>query len=180
MEDIRKDYDRAEDFYKKALKIEPKNAKYLGIYANFLKNIRKDYDKAEVFYKKVLDIEPENARYLGNYPGFLLSMGKEEDGFSLLKKVLFSTDKQNLLLECWFYCYAHTKDKKSRNQSLCKIKDLIKSGVRSPYWNLEENMKTAVESGHPESEFLEKLSKVISDEVNAKELDDFDVWLQCS
>jgi hypothetical protein len=35
-------------------------------------------------------------------------------------------------------------------------------------------------NGHPEPEFLEKLSRVISDEIEEKELDDFDVWLQNS
>jgi hypothetical protein len=41
-------------------------------------------------------------------------------------------------------------------------------------------VKTAIKSGHPEPEFLEKLSKVIADEIDAKELDPFDVWLQGS
>ena len=147
---------------------------------SFLKNVRKDYDKAEELYRKALEIEPEQADNLGNYAGFLLGRGDEENGFSLLKKAISSTDKQDLLLECSFYCYAHTKNEKFRNQSLGKIKDLIKSGVRSPGWNLEENVKTAIKSGHPEPEFLEKLSRVISDEIEEKELDDFDLWLQSS
>lgn len=42
----------------------------------------------------------------------------------------------------------------------------------SKYWN------TAIKSGHPEPKFLEKLSRVASDEIEEKELDNFDVWLQ--
>jgi hypothetical protein len=41
-------------------------------------------------------------------------------------------------------------------------------------------VKTAIKSGHPEPEFLEKLSRVISDEIDAKELDSFDVWSEGS
>jgi tetratricopeptide (TPR) repeat protein len=176
----RKDYEKAEEMYRKALENEPEFANNLENYAIFLKNIRKDYEKAEKLYRKALEIEPDNGNFLGNYAGYLLGRGYEENSFNLLKKAISFVDRQTTLIECWFYCYAHTKDDKYRNKSLCKIKDLIKSGVRSPYWNLEENVKTAVESGHPEPKFLEKLSRVISDEVDAKELDNFDVWLQCS
>jgi hypothetical protein len=27
----------------------------------------------------------------------------------LLKQIISFADKQSVLLECWFYCYAHTK-----------------------------------------------------------------------
>lgn len=175
---ILKDYDKAEEVYKKALEIEFENSNNLESYAVFLNDTRKDYNKAEELYRKALEIEPYNLDFLGNYAGFLLGRGDKENSFNLLKKIISSTNRQTLLLECWFYCYAHTRDDKSRNKSLCKIKDLIKSGVRSPGWNLEENVKTAVKSGHPEPEFLEKLSRVISDEIEEKELDNFDVWLQ--
>jgi protein O-mannosyl-transferase len=177
---IRKDYDKAEEMYRKALEIDPMNAINVGNYALFMHHIRKDYGKAEELYRKALEIEPERANILGNYTGFLLTKLNEENGFKILKKAILLTNEQDLLLECWFYCYAHTKDEKSRNQSLGKIKDLIKSGVRSPGWNLEENVKTAIKSGHPVPEFLKKLSRVISDEIDAKELDSFDVWLQGS
>lgn len=176
----RKDYDKAGKLFKKALEIEPESANNLESYAVFLNNTLKDYDKAEELYRKALEIEPDNLDFLGNYAGFLLGRGDEENSFNLLQKVISSTNRPILLLECWFYCYAHTRDEKSRNQSLCKIKDLIKSGVRSLGWNLEENVKTAIKNGHSEPELLETLSRVISDEVNAKELDNFDVWLQSS
>ena len=177
---MRKDYDKAEKLYRKALEVEPENAAILASYALFLKEARKDYDKAEELFRKALEIKPENANTLGNYAGFLLGRGDKENGFNLLKKAIPLAKNQSLLLECWFYCYTHIGDENSRNKSLCKIKNLIKSGIRSPGWNLEENVKTAIKNGHPEPEFLEKLSRVISDEIEEKELDNFDVWLQNS
>ncbi len=175
LKDIRKDYDKAEELYKIAIEIEPDTV-ILRNYAIYLKDIRKDYDKAEELYKAAIEIDPENSINLGNYSGLLLARSNREKGFEILKKAISITDKKSLLLECWFYCYAHTVNEKFRIQSLNEIKKLIKSGVRSPSWNLEDNVKTALKSGHPEPEFLKKLSRVISDEAEATELSSYDFW----
>lgn len=172
-----KNHNKAEEMYKKALEIDPLNANNLENYAIFLKDIRKDYEKAEEMYKKALEIEPDNADFLGNYAGFLLIRKNEEKYFVMLKKAISIADKQNLLLETWFYCYAHSKNEQNRKQSLSKIKYLIKSGTRSPGWNLKDNVDTAIKNGHPEKKFLIKLSDVISNNINVKELEVFDVWL---
>jgi Tfp pilus assembly protein PilF len=103
------DYDKADEMHRKALEIEPDNTIYIENYAIFLKNIRKDYDKADEMYRKALEIEPNNNDYFGNYAGFLLAKGDKENGFKLLKQIISFADKQSVLLECWFYCYAHTK-----------------------------------------------------------------------
>jgi len=68
------------------------------------------------------------------------------------------------------------KNEGSRKQSLYTIKNLIKFEIRSPKWNLEGNVYTAIQDGHPESEFLERFSIVISGEIDAKELDAFKIW----
>jgi len=177
---VRKDYDNAEKYYKKMLVIEPENAKVLGNYAIFLHTVKKDYDAAEEYYRKALEIEPENANILGNYSGFLLARG-DEKGFDLLRKSLELVETypgKDLPLECLFYMYAHTRSVQSMDESLDRIKVLLREGIRSPGWGLSENVKRAVEDGHPNPEFLDRLSKVISDEVNIKTLDDFDEWTQ--
>jgi len=63
LNNIRMDYDKAEEYYIKVLEIDPKFPINLGNYALFLNNIRKDYDKAEEYFKKALEIEPKNAKY---------------------------------------------------------------------------------------------------------------------
>ncbi|MEK7814043.1 MAG: tetratricopeptide repeat protein, partial [Candidatus Desantisbacteria bacterium] len=55
LKNIRKDYDRAEEYYKRALELDPNDADYTGNYALFLHNIRKDYDRAEEYYKRALE-----------------------------------------------------------------------------------------------------------------------------
>jgi Tfp pilus assembly protein PilF len=47
LEVIRKNYDQAEEYYKKSLELEPDNANINGNYAVFLKDIHKNYDQAE-------------------------------------------------------------------------------------------------------------------------------------
>ncbi len=174
---IRKDYDKAEKYYNKALEADPTNVVILGNYALFLNSIRKDYDKAEEYYKKALDVDPNYANNLTNYSGFLLAQGKYREGFALLQKAFDSADDRSLQsLECSFYQYAHTKDEKARDGSLAKIKELIKSGIRSPGMDLTDNVKRAIEDGHPYPEFLDKLSRVISEEIEARELEAFDIW----
>lgn len=178
LKNIRKDYDRAEEYYQKSLEANPNDAANLGSYAIFLKESRKEYDKAEEYYKKSLEIEPTNANSLGNYAGFLLAKG-DDTGFDLLQKALdFSRDGLNrsLDLELLFYEFAHSHDKDSQNESLSKIKILLKEGDRSPRWDFSDNVKKAIEEGHSCPEFLSQLSKVISDEEDIKSLDRFDAW----
>jgi len=81
-----------------------------------------------------------------------------------------------LLLECLFYQYAHSKDKTIQKKSLKEIKSLLQEGITSPGWNLSHNVDRARKDGHPHIDFLDKLSKIISEEIDKKELDNFKVW----
>jgi hypothetical protein len=51
-------------------------------------------------------------------------------------------------------------------------------GIRSPKWNLSENVKKAIEDGHPWPELVTELSNVISGEKDIKDLDRFEAWTQ--
>ena len=69
-----------------------------------------------------------------------------------------------------------SKDKKLQRKSLKEIKNLLIEKIRSPGWNLSDNVERAIKDGHPHPDFLEKLSKVISDEIDIQELDGFEFW----
>ncbi len=177
--DIRKDYNKAEEYYRKAIELSPNYIVNLNNYAIFLYYIHKDYEKAEEYYKKSLNIEPNNLITLSNYAGFLLSKGKKE-GFSTLERALNLSRKDMFdkvpFLECLFYQYAHRLEKDIQLHCLKEIKVLLDEGVRSPRWNLSDNVKRAIEDGHPYPDFLERLAKVISEEIDIKELDSFEIW----
>lgn len=177
---IRKDFDKAEEFFKKGIEADPVAINVLANYAVFLKVIRKDNDQAEMFYKKAFEANPNHSNNLGNYAGFLLSKGNMIEGEALLTKAIELADNETLFLECFFYKYAHNEDSHQKEESLAKIKVLIQSGARSPGWNLQDNVKRAIEDGHPHPEFLETLAKVISEEADAAELEKYDEWTKLS
>ncbi len=173
---VRKDHDKAEDHYRRALEADPQNAIHLGSYANFLWQIRKDHDKAEDHYRRALEADPNNAFNLGNYAGCLLAVGRRDEGWPYSKKARDLADREDLKLELLFYEYAHTADTTERAKRLAEIKKMIVSGVRSPGWDLAQNVERAIADGHPEPKLLAKLAKVIADEDKAEALEAFKAW----
>jgi Tfp pilus assembly protein PilF len=95
LSDDRKDYDAAEAVYKRALDADPKNAKNLGNYADFLQNDRTDYDAADAMYKRALDADPKNATNLGNYAHFLQNDRKDYDAAEAMYKRALDADPKN-------------------------------------------------------------------------------------
>jgi tetratricopeptide (TPR) repeat protein len=176
---VRKDHEKAEELYKKALELDPDNVSYIGKYANFLANIRMDYDQAEELYVRALSIDPNHANNTASYGGFLLSRGNIK-GLEFVDRALtlpaINIIKRPILLECRFYKYAHSVVDEVRIQSLEQARKMLLDGVRSPYFDLSQNVERAIADGHPEPDFLKVLAKVISDEANISELDKFDVW----
>ena len=76
---IRRDYDKAERYYKKALELDPNDANTNSNYGSFLYESRKDYDKAELYYKKALELEPDTGAFHNNYGLFLYKIRKNYD-----------------------------------------------------------------------------------------------------
>jgi len=176
LNEVRKDYDRAEEYYKRALEADPGDADYMGNYAVFLKNVRKDYDRAEEYYKRALEADPDYAYSLCNYAGFLYARGRLDEAKEYLEKAFEKADKDPLILECYFYRYAHSDDEKERAAALSEVKKLITTSVRSLHFDLSQNVARAKEDGHPEPELLQLLGDVIADEKDAAELDGFEPW----
>ena len=76
---IRRDYDRAEAMYERAIKADPNHADILGVYAVFLETIRRDYDRAEAMYERAIKADPNHANNLGNYANFLKNVRHDYD-----------------------------------------------------------------------------------------------------
>ncbi|KAL8027108.1 hypothetical protein ABFS82_14G071000 [Erythranthe guttata] len=77
------DFDRAEDYFKRATKVEPKDGEALNKYANFLWLVRKDLWAAEETYLEAISAEQNNSYYAANYAHFLWSTGGEETCFPI-------------------------------------------------------------------------------------------------
>lgn len=164
---VRKDYDNAEKYYLKALNTEPDDVTYNVNYAVFLKEIRKDYNNAEKYYLKALTSQPDSAHSNGNYAHFLLALNRKNEATSYLENAFILIDNKpiDLLLELWFYKYAHYLEALEASENA--IEDLLKKGVRSIGWNFEQNIEVAIENGHPNPEKLKELAeRITKDEVS--------------
>ena len=60
LEDVRRDYDRTEEMYERAVEadLDPGHANSLGNYALFLESVRRDYDRAEEMYERAIAADP--------------------------------------------------------------------------------------------------------------------------
>ena len=178
LESVRQKMDEAESYHLRALEADPTHSINLGNYANFLSDVRKKPDEAESYYQRALEADPTHANNLGNYAGFLLARGKTQEGLPLLERAIplaISEAEEVVLLECQFYRYAHAPEAE-RAEALSEIRVLLEKNVRSPDWDFTQNIERARGDGHPNTELLEALAKVISDDADLAALDQFDEW----
>ncbi|KAK4412425.1 hypothetical protein Salat_2889500 [Sesamum alatum] len=80
---VTQDFDRAEDYFKRAAKVEPKDAEALNKYATFLWLARNNLWAAEETYLEAISAEPDNSYYAANYAHFLWNTGGEDTCFPL-------------------------------------------------------------------------------------------------
>ncbi|KAL0341299.1 UNVERIFIED_CONTAM: hypothetical protein Sradi_4646700 [Sesamum radiatum] len=80
---VARDYDRAEECFKRAVQVLPLDAEPLCLYANFLWNVRRDYWGAEDRFLQSLTVEPTSSYYASRYANFLWNTGGEETCFPL-------------------------------------------------------------------------------------------------
>ncbi|KAL2236612.1 uncharacterized protein LOC105165171 [Sesamum indicum] len=80
---VAQDFDRAEDYFKRAAKVEPKDAEALNKYATFLWLAKNNLWAAEETYLEAITAEPENSYYAANYAHFLWNTGGEDTCFPL-------------------------------------------------------------------------------------------------
>ncbi|MBA0868676.1 hypothetical protein Goshw_017306, partial [Gossypium schwendimanii] len=70
-----KDYDRAEECFKRAIEVEPQDADALGLYADFLWQVRNNEWGAEEMYIQAAEADTKNPFQASKYANFLLSTG---------------------------------------------------------------------------------------------------------
>ena len=76
-------YNRAEEYFKRAVEVEPKDAEALSKYATFLWRARDDLWAAEETFLEAIDADPTNSFYAANYANFLWNTGGDETCFPL-------------------------------------------------------------------------------------------------
>ncbi|MCH8070142.1 MAG: tetratricopeptide repeat protein, partial [Candidatus Marinimicrobia bacterium] len=128
----------------------------------FLSGIRKEYDKAEELYKKAIELDPDSANKIGNYAKHLIARREIEDAKSTIQKAFELNQDENdeLNLELWFYRYAIFFDEYKEAEKSIEV--LLKKGIKSIGWYLDDVLAAAKELGHPDYENLCELEKRIT------------------
>ncbi len=161
---VKKDHDAAEESYLQALALAPDDANDHGNYATFLHQVKKDHDAAEEHYLQALALAPDNANVHVNYAGFLFGQQRNELAnvqLKLSRESYHSADTQAILLECYFYEYAHLADQ--REEAEKQMVSLLDQGIRSPSFDLSQNIETAIKAKHPNPDKLQSYAMRISE-----------------
>jgi len=162
---VKKDIAASEEKYSKVLVLAPDNARVQGNYALFLGHVKKDLKAAETHYLKALELEPENVNNIGNYAGLLFSLGRVDEGLKYLEQgrnYLDFEHNKELMLECYFYEYAHIESK--RETAEVELLALLEQGVVSPEFDLSTNVERAISDGHSHPEKLREYAEKITSE----------------
>lgn len=80
---VRHDNNRAEDFFHRALQVDPSDGEILGRFASFLWLGRGNKEAAERAYKAAIASDPQNPYHAGSYAHFLWHTCDEETSCSL-------------------------------------------------------------------------------------------------
>ncbi|KAL2332929.1 hypothetical protein Fmac_014142 [Flemingia macrophylla] len=74
---------QAEEYFKRAIEVEPPDAEAYNKYATFLWKAKNDLWAAEETYLEAISAEPDNSFYAANYAHFLWNTGGEDTCFPL-------------------------------------------------------------------------------------------------
>ena len=88
LEQVRKNANLAEEFYKRAIEADPSNAMSLAFYADFLDKFRGDVNKATEYYQRSLAVDPNFGYSLTNYGSLLAGQDQMDAAESYLRKAI--------------------------------------------------------------------------------------------
>lgn len=74
---------RAEEYFKRAIHVQPPDAEAYNKYATFLWKAKKDLWAAEETFLEAISADPSNSYYAANYAHFLWNTGGEDTCFPL-------------------------------------------------------------------------------------------------
>ena len=77
----------------------------------------------------------------------------------------------DLAVELAFYRYAHVEP-----YDLKPLKKLLLNGATSIDWNLDTNVRKAIEENHPDSDMIAIIANVISGKEKLEKLNQFPKW----
>ena len=179
LKDIRKDYDKAEMYYVRALNVDPGHSNALGNYALFLQEIRKDSVRAETYFIQSLKADPWNANLLGNYARYLLETERTNEGLLVLDQAFAAPEadiSQLVAVELHMYAVCHRLPEIWRASLSGLKKLLIENKITTGDWDFSKVIASAKLRGHPAAEWLESLAAVCAGMTEASTLEGWEDW----
>jgi Tfp pilus assembly protein PilF len=82
------DYKKSDEYFEKALQMEPENIMILNNYGYYLALREEKLEKAEKMSKKTITAEPENPTYLDTYAWILFKSGKLDEARDYMMKAM--------------------------------------------------------------------------------------------
>ncbi|QBR33374.1 MULTISPECIES: tetratricopeptide repeat protein [Pseudomonas] len=101
----------ADNYFRKALKLNPENHDTLAEYADYLSDHRQKYDLADEYYKKSLELAPSDPTTLGNYANFLAFQVKRLDEAKIFFQKALEADPDDLTTKQNYRLFLDTKKK---------------------------------------------------------------------
>lgn len=174
--EVRADHSRAEELFERAASGGAGDASTLGNYANFLVDVRGAYDRARAMYERATAADPAMGNNFANYSRLLFETGDDSRALEAAERALaLEVTRLDTRAEVLFYLAAVGPPERSP-AALAELAGLVKSGVRSPGWDLSRIVARARERGRADVDWLGRLADVISKGAPAESLDDWPEW----
>lgn len=145
---VRKNYVEAERLCRRAMKLKSADATLIGNYAVLLGLVLGRDDEAVQMYRKTLEAEPENANHNANYAAFLVSRKQFISGADFCDRAwrLSAEKPEQAAAEVGVYrgivlCMTG----KSDEDTLGRLKTLLKNGFERGYWSFNHVLAVAWE-----------------------------------
>jgi tetratricopeptide (TPR) repeat protein len=179
LKNIYETHDRAEAFYKRAIKADPKDAINLGNYAIFLHTIRSE--DAEVFYQRALALDSNSPSNLGNYGQCLMGRGRIEEGLKHLRAAWERRDggeiddNAELAYSLWLGLLAGKEGEVWERV----FKYCINMGFKRHVWNFDAMLAEAKKKlKSADFNYAKSLAEAFLDEAKVPLLENFERWKQ--
>jgi len=88
-------HEKSDDYFEKALQIEPENIMILNNYGYYLSLREVELDKAEKMSRITINAEPDNPTYLDTYAWILYKAGKQKNALEYIERAIFSGGEED-------------------------------------------------------------------------------------
>ncbi|NCQ30379.1 MAG: tetratricopeptide repeat protein, partial [Armatimonadetes bacterium] len=172
----------AERLFRRALELDPGNARHTGNLAAFIADIRKNHDEGERLYRRALELDPEHAANTSNFAELLLVRGRFDECKQVLRRAWsLARDDEGLVpgAVLLYWCLVTRAEDRDDAPGLGRLKALLQAGFVRLTWSFADVL-AAVEPrlSADDKRLYSALAEAILDDAKVCELDQFGRWTE--